>query len=384
MRSGLPSPKGARKKGSGKIVSILHPMAEKNPACGATLTVAKLASLQIPVAMLNNDLGEQFDGLMEPEASGQNPSDLKAKWEALKKRVADFIDVQKNALKKRKKNYTEQVKTSDGKTVFINVDESRGKWRAEGYPVIGGRIKRVGRPRVAIGETESEAYDKLVMSLERNPKSKIKNRKSAKRNLDEIDQAADLTEQFQGRPAEKVVETVKGNKMRDDFSHLGWQEQFVFVPPSDSSDLDCRAISDYYNERYEAHSDTARAWREVQKKFDFPILVYDVDGDKIELVASADGKQIYFLGKKQAAFGEALKDFRTDLKKDRVDMGQLLSVTYTAQKTQAGDTEERGYYHVFGEEGGYPPRAFFDTLNKEINLVGGTYHLNDADAGIRN
>ena len=287
----------------------------------------------------------------------------------------------------RVRNYTEQVKTSDGKTVFINVDESRGKWRAEGYEVMGGKIKRVLRPKVATGETESEAYDNLVMKLEKNPgrkttasdgfKSvsgvqvprdkfayvgdpslkatwklptdtqeraqdalsrfahtklpktarrgvaekvvaaakqfgidpsgfqkkylgKTNPTRKSKRNLDEIDKAAELAGEFQGRPATEVRETVKGNKMRDDFAHFGWQEQFVFVPPSDVRELDCRAISNYYNDRYEKHSDSARAWREVQEKFDIPLLVYDVEGDKIELVASADKKQLYFLGKNQA------------------------------------------------------------------------------------
>ena len=79
-----------------------------------------------------------------------------------------------------------------------------------------------------------------------------------------------------------------------------------------------------------------------------------------------------------------LKDFRTDQNKDRVDLGELLAVIYTAQKYQAGDTEPVGYYHIFGEEGGYPPKAYFDMLNKEIVLVGGTYHLNEAERGIIN
>jgi hypothetical protein len=83
-------------------------------------------------------------------------------------------------------------------------------------------------------------------------------------------------------------------------------------------------------------------------------------------------------------FTNFLSDFDTDTDKDRVALGVMLCLTYSAMKVQAGDTDERGYYHVFGEEGGYPPGAIFDMLNKRIMLYGGTYHLNDPEAGIRN
>ena len=47
-------------------------------------------------------------------------------------------------------------------------------------------------------------------------------------------------------------------------------------------------------------------------------------------------------------------------------------------------TLEQALTRLFGEEGGYPPGAYFDMLNKRICLFGGTYHLDDAEAGIRN
>ena len=107
-------------------------------------------------------------------------------------------------------------------------------------------------------------------------------------------------------------------------------------------------------------------------------------GDEIELVASADGQQLYFIGGKQSAFANLLGEFKTDTARDKVDLGEMVSVTYTAQKKQAGDTEPKGYYHIFGEEKGTAPRAYYDTLNKRTFLVGGSYHLKEAERGIIN
>ena len=452
-------PKGARKKGSGKIVSILHPKAEKNPACAA-LPTAEIAGIEIPVAAASSPyLSAAIKELIEPstETISANPVDIAAQWNKLREGLAAWIapkkgvgnpkgDVQeiggskytlstsytdrmnvryelykqlpgsegKGAIIVRdmdagqvihnrvystfekakyeykrtisiakknpgKRNYTEQIRTSSGQTVYVDVVESGGRWMAEGYPVVKGKSRRVGHPMIAYGDTEARAYDNLVEKLDRNPR-----RKKGKRNLDEIDKAARLTERFRGFPAEQITESGEPNKMRDDFAHLGWSEQFVFVPASFHEELDCDAISEFYDAEYQRTGNSEKSWREVEAEFGIPVMVYDVAGDEIRLVASADGKQLYLLGGKQAAFEEFLPDFNTDTNKDRVDLGWMLCLTYSAQKVQAGDTEERGYYHVFGEEGGYPPGCYFDKLNKRLCFFGGTYHLEDAEAGIRN
>ena len=283
---------------------------------------------------------------------------------------------------KKKRNYTEEVRTSSGQTVYIDVNQSGGRWMAEGYPVVKGKIRRVARPLIAYGDSEARAYDNLVERLDKNPR-KGKG-KRAKRNLDEIERAAELAGELRGYPAERITESGEPNKMRDDYAHLGWSEQFVFVPPSFHEELDCEEISEFYNEEYQQTGNSEKSWRAVEEEFGIPLRVYDVTGDEIRLVASADGKQLYFLGGKQAQFKDFLSDFDADTTKDRVSLGVLLCVVYSAQKVQAGDEEERGYYHVFGEEDGTPPGAYFDTLNNRIMLFGGTYHLNEADRGIIN
>ncbi len=415
----LAFPKGPRKRGSGRLVSILHP--HENPGCGFSKN---------PFDWQGDleDLGRKLKSFVAPHggaAEGNPRTKLKTAkevtrggwvgrskqyWQTdIEGRVYEtkrgkgvkklpvkpfYIDTATGAVTNptkpgwrqasmlRKRNYTEEVRTSEGKTVFIDVLGSGEKWTAEGYPVVGGKVRRVGKPVIAHGHSEADAYDNLIDKLERNP-LRARNLK-AKRNLDEIEAAAKLAEEFKGSPATEIHESGEPDKMRDDFAHLGWEDQMVFVPPTFHGDLDCKAIGDFYHERIEEHDDTARAWKEVQEEFDIPLLVYDVSEEEIRLVCSADRKQLYFIGGNQKAMEGVLKDFLTNLNRDRVDLGELLSTTYMAEKMQAGDEGPRPYYHTFGEDGGYPPGAIYDTLNKRILLFGGTYHLEEADRGIIN
>ena len=384
-------PKGARKKGSGTLVSILHPRSEKNPSCGGVLQLAAadLSSIAIPVDASGNGFGQGFEDALET-ASVQNPTDWKSLWDSFKGKLEGLLhhrgaETQSNA----KKNYTEQVKTSEGKTVFINVDETSKGWRAEGYPVVGGKIKRVAKPKIAFGDSESDAYDKLVMSLEKNPK-----RRRPKKNLDEIDKAAAVAETFNGEPVTEVREIEEPSKRRDDFAHLAWMEQFVFQPAFDTEPLDLPQISEDYNERMENDEDPVKAWQEIAEDHGVTLLVFDVRGDEIELTATGFetaengdviSKQLVFIGGRQDGFRKLLTEyFKADTEHDSVDMGNLVSVTYEAQKTQLGDSNPRQYYHVFGEEEGTAPRAAFDMLNNRIKLSGGSYHLKEAAAGIVN
>lgn len=387
-------PKGARRKGSGKVVSILHPLTEKNPECGATLSLEEIARLDVPI-LLTDEFGPAFEGTLDPDIAGQNPAGWKEKWEALRAKVAAFIAPKASGANnpkrgqrknvKRKKNYTEQVTTSTGKTLFIDVVESRGRWMAEAYPVIGGRVKHVGKPKIAYGSSESDAYDNLIEKIEPNPKKRaaVKRGKS-KKNLDEIKEAADLAARFKGSPAENVREIDISNKAPDDYGHLGWVDQEVFHPAYDHTEVDLPEISKDYHRIYVKTGKTVDAWREVAAKHGIVLLVFDMTGDEIELAGVPHSNQLYFLGGNQASFQNLLGDFKTDIDRDKVDLGEMVSVTYTAQKAQAGDTEPSGYYHVFGEQHGDAPRAYYDMLNKRVFLVGGSYHLKQPEDGIIN
>lgn len=390
-------PPGRRRKGAGQLVSVLHPLDGKNP-CGN------------PCGFRNAGVGSRVSGVGKK---------IKAKLAAVKEKVKAFFGgagkpslPEASANPKPKKN--EFVKDSAGKPWFIDVTApTLGKrYMAEAYPVRGKKIKTVGHPVIAYGTSESEAYDALLGKIDKNPrkrkskgkgqkakgkrrKAEVGSRKSgrknakarsrhAKRNLDEIDQAARLHAKFVGAPPKEVVQISEPTKVRDDYAHLGWMEQMVFHPPFDRKSLDLEKISSEYSSAMDAGRDEVRAWREIADRRGCELLVFDVKGDEIRLAASPDGKQLYFLGGRQGGFAQHLPAFKADVDHDRVDLGELVSLTYSAKKKQAGDTAEHPYYHIFAEEGGTAPRAFYDQINKRIGLIGGNYHLKEAELGIVN
>lgn len=205
-----------------------------------------------------------------------------------------------------------------------------------------------------------------------------------KRNLDQIREAAVLHEQFVGSPTTEIVKLSEPEHVRDDYAHLGWLCQLVFLPPTEHEALDLEEISEMYQELMENDADPVTSWRSIADEIGSPLLVFSTEGDEIRLASSADGRQLYFLGGRQDKFAESLDEFGADTEHDFVMLGQLISLTYTAQKRQAGDTKAHPYYHVFGEEGGEPPTAFYDRINKRIRLAGGSYHLNEPERGIIN
>ena len=304
-------PKGARKKGSGQLISILHPLHEKNPSCGGVLSIAAadLAQLQIPVDSVGNGFGGGVEDALEGTYADANPSDWREIWSKFKSKV-----------------------------------------------------------------------ESLLQPHERNP------RRRAKKNLDEIGGAEKLAEEFKGSPVDAIHEIDISNKRRDDYAHLGWACELVFQPPFDHTPLVQKQVAEKFAEIYgrKGTKNTINAWRTLAEEMEITLLIYDLTGDEIELCSSADGKQLYFIGGNQAGFADFLGDFEQPTDHDTVDLGNIVSASYEAQKTQLGDTEEKPYYHVFGEDGGTAPRGSYDNLNKQICMSGGTYRMNEAARGIIN
>lgn len=251
--------------------------------------------------------------------------------------------------------------------------------RAAGTDAGNRHMKEAGRTKWDATDYAAAASEyKRLMPKKRNPFRR------PKRNLDEIGQAEKLHEEFVGSPATEIVAVNEHEKVRDDYAQLGWLEQLVFRPPFDDGELNLSNISKVYSDLIEDNANPTRAWQDVADEVGVRLLVFDVVGDEIRLTASADGKQLYFLGGRQASFEKHLKTFKGDRNKDFVDLGDLVSLTYSAKKEQGGDTEEHPYYHIFGEEGGTAPRASYDTINKRIRISGGSYSLREPDRGIVN
>jgi hypothetical protein len=361
-------PPGRRRKGSGEVVSILHPLG-KNPC-------------QNPCNPLSS-LDTMLDDFKAYLKAGYNK--FAAETEVLKHSIAGGDTLAK--FRETVKNPTEEEQSIIAEYSKKGKHAISGKGggffiEGRGYVPLKTARKETGinmsKPRVKRGRVLPWGDYATVAAMSGRLKG------NPTRNLDHIDQAAELHEAFVGEPAKEVVVVNEHEKVRDDYAQLGWTDQLVFHPPYDHQEVKLKEISELYSSAIDDNENPTRAWQDIADELGIPLLVFDTQGDEIRLTASADGKQLYFIGGRQAAFEKHLKDFKTDRNKDLVDLGDLVSLTYSAKKVQAGDTASHPYYHIFGEEGGTAPRASYDTINKRFRISGGSYSLREADRGIVN
>ena len=102
----------------------------------------------------------------------------------------------------------------------------------------------------------------------------------------------------------------------------------------------------------------------------------------IGVICNASGRQIYFSGEGQQLGDAELRIF-TGSKDNLVELGPCRSIVYEAAKWhEAVPASVRGskveWEHTFGEDGGYPPRLFYDRRKERLLLEGGTYHVEGA------
>ena len=161
-----------------------------------------------------------------------------------------------------------------------------------------------------------------------------------------IEQAGELSEVFHGRPADRVT---------------------------------------VYEEEIHEHAALADLGR-------LTMLVMK-DGTRIQfekktrLGSNEAGTQLFFVGGDQSVNPE---DFNQDPNKESVCLGPVKKIEYVTSKEHLGKADKTPgpYIHTFGEEGGSLPLLCYDTLNQQLALVGGSYHIDrDMDgeysAGIR-
>jgi hypothetical protein len=102
----------------------------------------------------------------------------------------------------------------------------------------------------------------------------------------------------------------------------------------------------------------------------------------IRVISNSSGRQIYFAGDGQEQADSDLRIF-TDSEGGLIELGVCRSIVYQAAKWhQAVPASVRGekveWEHQFGEDGGYPPRLFYDRRKKRLLLEGGSYHVEGA------
>jgi hypothetical protein len=99
------------------------------------------------------------------------------------------------------------------------------------------------------------------------------------------------------------------------------------------------------------------------------------DRCKVDLATDPKGNSLYLIGGDQSLDGQDLALFGTDPRKDLIELGPAVSVTYRARK--APEFKLALYRHFLGEKSGEPPIAFYDAIKNEIGLAGGRYRVKD-------
>ena len=105
-------------------------------------------------------------------------------------------------------------------------------------------------------------------------------------------------------------------------------------------------------------------------------------GKNIRVISNASGRQIYFAGDGQELGDVEVRIF-TPHGGSLVELGPCRSIVYEAAKWhEAVPASVRGtkveWEHQFGEDGGYPPRLFYDRAKERLLLEGGSYHVEGA------
>jgi hypothetical protein len=375
-------PPGAQKKGSGRLVEILHPKTEKNPA-PACLEIYELAvghaGAPEPGSPSAVGIGKGIDELVKAPVAVANPEAKKKTREQVEKMQDKAVRFLRDVV-----GDSDKADAIDDMSVEEYADKKR--------------VHLVNpHPLKKLAKHARRAAKKAANRVCRNRKSKIRNPKShVRRNLDEIPDVQKVYETFMGKKDQTITEYDEPDKRRDDFAHTGWLVFLVIQPYSEALEgiADPNDLSETEREITDEHPDiaTLKLWEKLSDEFGCTFVVVDFSnsqavpdkpgfktyGDGVRVCGAAGSSQLYFIGGRQNIDG-LLGQFGVDEQKDFIALGVLVAYGYLAAKHIPDDPDVNEvpivWQHVLGEEGGDPPMIFYDKINKRMGLAGGTYTI---------
>lgn len=313
-------PPGRRRKGTGKVVEILHPRGESNPSC--------IVSNQV-----RTNPGELL--------IFGNPSTQAAK-RSTRERAARIRGARLNPKKKGMASLRKNPKANPKAKRIYSVIKIRAGQQIKLY---GALTKEEARLQLRKLRTHSPGGGRYVMRVER-PNGRRQRKlpmlpRRKRRNPDETRAAVRLFEKFHGRDPKEITEKHVSAAMRKDYTALGDLEHLKVITPLGQT------------------------------------VQFDFEGDGVKLASSPDGKQLYCIGGNQNL--SSCLD-AASLEKDFIDLGECVQVQYLARKVHAG-FEPVSYYHKFGEKTGERPQLAYNKLQRQIFFVGGNYFI-DTKQGV--
>jgi hypothetical protein len=320
-------PPGRRKKGSGRVVEILHPAGESNPKCDIS---RKARTNPGELLIFGNPSGKGF-GNHRPGCPCKF-CDRARKLQSGELKPPPLPHRKKNARSKRELQAAARQRAERIRAARLNPELENGVFDSLQTAIVHASPSH----RKAMDKKWGYHFSvtgKKVMAKKSNSRRRRGDRKF--RNPDETKQSVRLFQGFHGHDPKEIAEKHVSAAVRLDYAAIG---DFLYV----------------------------KTETPLGQKAEFSF-----QGDGVKLAASPDGKQLYCIGGNQNIL--PLLDARSQ-EKDFIDLGECLEVAYLARKVH-GDFRPVEYYHEFGELNGVRPSLMFDKLRKQLFFIGGDYFI---------
>jgi len=173
---------------------------------------------------------------------------------------------------------------------------------------------------------------------------------SAFRNPSEsAEQAAELYEDFHGKPSREYITADEPHMPRGDYVKLGDLVGLTIKPHGGGQ----VQVLQWFKGSYDIENYGAKL---------LPLTKAPM------LVSSTEGK-LYFVGGEQDLDSDDLEEFGGG-----PELGEARVIRYRTRKA-ADDLELIDYVHTFGEDSGVHPKVLYDTQAKRLLLEGGNYKI---------
>ena len=174
--------------------------------------------------------------------------------------------------------------------------------------------------------------------------------KKRKKNPDSAEQARELREGFSGEPSEHYTVRDEPHVPAGDYTDCG---EFIAVAVKPTSTGEAKSV----------------------QEISFP-------GRDLELISDPSGRQLYIVGTGQDLSETDLRMF-TDSDAELVDLGECRVISYGMIKfgsevPASARGEDARWDHKFGEEGGRCPTIFYDRKMRRLILSRATYRIEGA------
>lgn len=376
-------PPGRRRRGSGRLVEILHPVGENPARCKNPSSVYSYAvSLGYPYLRGEGRVAEDGRTWLSRVQKTDKPDSPaifvgwdggSRKWIIEKEKTNPF-DWREQRELGGSGSLFDSIRHGDKVTFVDRFGKSRtGKavmrgpsgWvlnmgGAHGTPQVvhEDMVTRVRasnpekKPKPRKGESAPDYHARRVRELlakmpkpirdvfDRNPatyKFVFRNGRRANPDDAELQRAEGLFEEFHGKEPREILEMQESSEMRGDYAALGDLIELTMIAPNGEH------------------------------------VLISFKNDGVRVASSPEGSQLYLLGGNQDISGH-LGMFGADESKDLIDLGEAKQIVYEAAKWQTNfDLQE--WKHDFGEESGVRPRGFYDQLKQRIFFAGGNYQV---------